>query len=62
MKAVLLAETATVDCNGNTTNQQQQAMEGNSMVVESCTWINMTAGLCKAEIAQPQDPKTVFKT
>ena len=34
-------------------------MQGDIEAVESCPWIDMTAGLCKSEIAQLQGPAEV---
>ena len=58
-EAVLMAETATMDCHGNGINRRQQATQGDIVAVESCPWIDMTAGLCKSEIAQLQGPAEV---
>ena len=58
-EAVLMAETATMDRHGNVINRRQKAMQGDIAAVESCPWIDMTAGLCKSEIAQLQGPAEV---
>ena len=36
-------------------------MQGNIVAVESCPWIDMTAGRCKSEIAQLQGTVEVRK-
>ena len=55
-EAVLMAETAMMDRHGNVTNRRQQEMQGNTVTVESCPWVDMTVGLYKSEIAQLQGP------